>query len=397
MWSTFKVTVKGAVRTPSIVIWTLVFPLVMTTIFSVMFKPLRTQETSRSVAVAVVSDDAWSGSNFAQVVDTLSTQDTPLLDLHEVDSEAEARDLIKSGEVDGAYLVDEAGDPRVLLAPADSPAHAGEDISYEVNRTIIESVASSFLQNKELLMSIAAENPALLADPAAVSHALSQGVGVQKISLTRSQPDQTVRYFYAFLGMASLFAAQVAEGMVYRLQPTASALGARQSIAGTSRLRLLIPVVAACWTVSTAFLGVGFGYMCVAGDVDFSGRIGVCLVSIAVCSLFSSCLGACIGALPVKGGADARSGLLTVATCLLALFAGVYGTPAMILSDTITQAFPAASWINPVSLMRDVFYSIYYYDSLSPFFLRLSVCIGLAAVFFTIAVALFRRQSYDHL
>lgn len=398
MWTTFKITVKTALRTPSVVIWTLLFPIVLATVFNFMFESLRAKDSIDPAPIAVVDDGAWEDSPFSEVIDELVEGDEPLFDVQTAKTEDEARELLLSGAVDGVYMADEAGDPHLLLAPENSSVHtAGDNATYEVNRSIIEVVASSYLQNRALIDRIAAENPLLFTDPDAIEQVLTQNVEVNEISLTHSQPDQTVRYYYALLGMASMFAAQVAEGMVCRLQPTTSDLGARRSISGTSRVRLLLSTLAACWLVSTAFLGIALLYICTTGNIDFAGREPICLLGITVASLFSTCLGALIGALPIKGGADARSGILTMLTCLLAVFAGLYGQPTMELADSIAQACPAAMWINPVSLIRDVFYSIYYYDALEPFALRALMCIALAAVAFAASAVFFRRQSYEHL
>lgn len=398
MWTTFKITVKTALRTPSVVIWTLLFPIVLATVFNFMFESLRAKDSIDPVPVAVVDDGAWDDSPFSEVIDELVEGDEPLFDVQTAKTEDAARELLLSGAVDGVYMADEAGDPRLLLAPENSSVHtAGDNATYEVNRSIIEVVASSYLQNRALIDRIAAENPLLFTNPDAIEQALTQNVEVNEISLTHSQPDQAVRYYYALLGMASMFAAQVAEGMVCRLQPTTSDLGARRSISGTSRVRLLLSTLAACWLVSTAFLGIALLYICTTGNIDFAGREPICLLGITAASLFSTCLGALIGALPIKGGADARSGILTMLTCLLAVFAGLYGQPTMELADSIAQACPAAMWINPVSLIRDVFYSIYYYDALEPFALRALMCIALAAVAFAASAVFFRRQSYEHL
>lgn len=217
------------------------------------------------------------------------------------------------------------------------------------------------------------------------------------MSLTRAQPDAMVRFYYALLGMASIFAAQLAEQSVWRLQPTASAEGARRAVSGTSRMRQLVPTIAGCWAVSTAFLAIAFGYICLTAHIDFAGREPLCLMGIAAASLLSCGLGALVGSLPGRMGSDSRRGLLTAVTCLLSLFAGLYGQPTMELADSVAKAFPAVTWINPVCLVRDLFYSVYYYDALAPFALRIAAGTAMAAVFLAISVAFMRRYTHEHL
>lgn len=446
MWTTFKTTVRTLLLTPSAVVWTLIFPIVLATVFNFMFEPMRTTGSVEAVDVAVVADNAWEDSPFSQVVDTLSEADEPLLTVHPVAGEKEARELIAEGSVAGAYVVDAAGNegnaeqsgsdeldavdtagpadaagaasgsgtaagssdvststssagstgaPRIILAPAGSGT--GSDASYDVNRAILESVATSYLQSEALIEELATHDPVALSDPTTIENALGLSVSVREVSLTHAQPDSMVRFYYALLGMASIFAAQLAGESVWHLQPTSSAAGARRTVSSTSRMRLLIPTIGACWAISTTFLAIAFGYICLTAHIDFSGREGLCLVGIAASSLLSCSIGALVGALPGRMGSDSRRGILTALTCLLSLFAGLYGEPTMELADTIAQALPAATWLNPVCLIRDLFYTVYYYDTLVPFSLRLAACAGIAAVLLAVSAACMRRSAHEHL
>lgn len=446
MWTTFKATVRTLLLTPSAVVWTLIFPIVLATVFNFMFEPMRSTGSVEAVDVAVVADDAWEDSPFSQVVDTLSEADEPLLAVHPVATEQEARELIAEGSVAGAYIVDAAGNegnaeqsgsdeldavdaagpadaagaasgsgtaagssdvstvtssagstgaPRIILAPAGSGT--GSDASYDVNRAILESVVTSYLQSEALIEELATHDPVALSDPTTIENALGLSVSVREVSLTHAQPDSMVRFYYALLGMASIFAAQLAGESVWHLQPTSSAAGARRAVSGTSRMRLLIPTIGACWAISTTFLAIAFGYICLTAHIDFSGREGLCLVGIAASSLLSCGIGALVGALPGRMGSDSRRGILTALTCLLSLFAGLYGEPTMELADTVAHVFPAATWLNPVCLIRDLFYTVYYYDTLIPFALRLATCMGIAAALLTVSAACMRRSAHEHL
>lgn len=458
MWTTFKTTVRTLLLTPSAVVWTLVFPIVLATVFNFMFEPMRSTGSVEAVDVAVVADDAWEDSPFSQIVDALSEADEPLLAVHPVATEQEVRELIAEGSVAGAYIVDAAGNegnaeqsgsdeldavdaagpadaagaasdpdnadaagaasgsgtaagssdvststssagstgaPRIILAPAGSGT--GSDASYDVNRAILESVATSYLQSEALIEELATHDPVALSDPTTIENALGLSVSVREVSLTHAQPDSMVRFYYALLGMASIFAAQLAGESVWHLQPTSSTAGARRTVSSTSRMRLLIPTIGACWAVSTTFLAIAFGYICLTANIDFSGREGLCIVGIAASSLLSCGIGALVGALPGRMGSDSRRGILTALTCLLSLFAGLYGEPTMELADTIAQAIPAATWLNPVCLIRDLFYTVYYYDTLVPFSLRLSACAGIAAVLLAVSAACMRRSAHEHL
>ena len=400
MGTSFLVSVKSLVRTPSVIVWVLAFPLIMSAIFLFMFSGMRTDGAVDPVPVALVTpaaekDGAPAGS-FEQVVDALAEPgEDQLLDLRHVETAANAADLLAAGEVDGYFELALDGTPALTVGSSYTLASA--DGATAVNRTILETVASSYVQSQALLEEVAQRDSAALADPAAVADALGTQVDVEQTQITHARPEEIVRYYYALLGMGALMASQAGMLAVAQAQPGVSALGARRAVSGTSRLRQLAGCVLGAWAVSTAALTLAFAFLRLVVGVDFGGREGLALVAVAVCALLATALGACVGALPLSAGISARSGILTALTCVLSLFAGLYGTAAMELADNLAHTLPWTSWVNPTKLVCDTFYALYYYTSLAPFAARLAACVAGALALLAVAGAIFRRQSYEHL
>ena len=400
MGTSFLVSVKSLVRTPSVIVWVLAFPLIMSAIFLFMFSGMRTDGVVDPVPVALVApadekDDASAGS-FTQVVKALAEPgEDQLLDLRRVGTADEAEVLLASGEIDGYFEISSDGAPALAVGSAYTLASA--DGASAVNRTILETVASSYVQSRALLEEVAQRDPAALADPAAVTDALGIQVAVERVQITHARPEEIVRYYYALLGMSTLMASQAGMLAVAYAQPGVSALGARRAVSGTSRLRQLAGCALGAWAVSTVALTLAFAFLRLVAGVDFGGREGLALVAVAVCALLATALGACVGALPLSAGISARSGILTALTCVLSLFAGLYGTAAMELADNLAHTLPWTSWVNPTKLVCDTFYALYYYTSLAPFAARLAACVAGALALLAVAGAIFRRQSYEHL
>lgn len=400
MGTSFLVSVKSLVRTPSVIVWVLAFPLIMSAIFLFMFSGMRTDGVVDPVPVALVApadekDDASAGS-FTQVAEALAEPGKDqLLDLRRVGTADEAESLLASGEIDGYFEIASDGAPALTVGSAYTLASA--DGASAVNRTILETVASSYVQSRALLEEVAQRDPAALADPAAVTDALGIQVAVERVQITHARPEEIVRYYYALLGMSTLMASQAGMLAVAYAQPGVSALGARRVVSGTSRLRQLAGCALGAWAVSTVTLTLAFAFLRLVAGVDFGGREGLALVAVAVCALLATALGACVGALPLSAGISARSGILTALTCVLSLFAGLYGTAAMELADNLAHTLPWTSWVNPTKLVCDTFYALYYYTSLAPFAARLAACVAGALALLAVAGAIFRRQSYEHL
>ena len=392
MWNVFKGALTVLTRKRELFVWSLAFPIILSTMFMFMFSNLDSSTAFDPVPTGVVADAAYKGSAFADVVDELGASgDDQLLAVHAFATADEAREALSAGDVLGIVSVDAEGTPLLVV----TPSSGGVGVE-QIGRTVLGTVVDTYVRNADLVAGIAADNPLALADPNRVEEALSRGSVTEQVSLTHAAPTESVRYYYALLGMAALFCGQVGMLAICETQPNLSALGARRALGATSRGKTLAATLAASWLVSFACLIVAFLYMRFAGGIDFSGREGLCVAAIAAAALLSTALGTLLGSLP-KVGLGVKTGLLTALTCFLSLFAGLYGEPCMALADSIARSFPVLASINPAKVITDVFYSLYYYDSLVPFAQKIGILLAMAAALFAVSALFVRRQRYASL
>ena len=239
MFNTIITTVKTLLRRPSTWVWGALFPIALSTMFMFMFANLSSDGKIDPVPVAVVVDEAWDASAFKDVATSLAKEgDDQLLEIHECDDAADANRALKAGGVAGIYTVDVAGTPKLTLLSSYDSSRASSVLT---DRSILETVASSYTQNAELMAQIAQDNPAALADPEAVARALSLEGGTRRVSLTRTTPDGTVIYYYALFGLVAMMSAEFAALSVVDLQPNLSGLGARRCVWWAAPLPRLPP------------------------------------------------------------------------------------------------------------------------------------------------------------
>lgn len=393
--NTIVITLKSVLRRPSTWIWGAIFPVALATMFMFMFANLSSDGQIDPVPVAVVADRNWDASSFKDVTAALSKQgDNRLLKIERCKSLGGARRALKAGKVSGIYTVNADGAPKLILLSNYDSSRASSVLT---DRSILETVASSYTQNSALVASIARSDPSALADPAAVSRALSLEGKTERVSLTRATPDSTVIYYYALFGLVALMSAEFAAFSMVDLQPNLSALGARRCVGGLSKNSALVGIFIGCWLVSSASMVIAIGYVRLVVGVDFGGREGLCLAGGAIASLAATGLGLFVGALPIKGGKSARSGILTGFATTASLFAGLYGEPAMALAEDVARACPVEPWFNPAKLVCDMFNRLYFFEDLGPFLVRAGALALMASVFVVAAVLIFGRSRYEHL
>lgn len=409
MANTFKYLVLSLVRNKGMMVWTLAFPLILSTCFAFMFAGLDGQGQTQPVRTLVVEDAAYHDDAAFQAFikgvagqgeDNVNAADNALLAPTFVPTMDEARRQMDQSVLDGdddpyvgIVAVDAQGQPQVTLCASNSVMNAQMGPIYQL---ILVTVMDTYSSRRQLVDDLAQTDPAAFAKPAVIEAVAAVPAATEKVSLTQNTPKESVRYYFALLGFAAVMGAQTSLIAVTWLLPRTSALGARRSVGGTSRLRSLAGTLAACWVVSFLCLVVAYVYIRLVAGVDFAGRDLGCLVALAVSSLMATALGAVIAVLP-KVDTKAKSGILTSVVCLASLFAGLYGQPTMELADTVAAACPASQWINPAVQVSQALFSLMYYDTLGPFVGHLAALLVMGAVFFACSAAALRRQRYASL
>ena len=237
MFNVFKGALLALVREKSVFIWSLAFPLILSTMFVFMFANLDEAGQFEPIPTAVVADENYDAApGFSEMIDTLAEPGADqMLDVARVATEQEARDLMSGNDAAGAgyfnisgdgaagyFTVDADGMPTVHVKAGVTPDSL--DSAYQ---SILKTIGDGYVRNAALIEDVAAENPAALADMAAVEKLLDAGDLTEKIDVTQNPPKESVRYFFALLGMAALFGGQIGMIAICRTQPNLSALGAR--------------------------------------------------------------------------------------------------------------------------------------------------------------------------
>ncbi len=395
MWNTFKYTTLSILRERSVVVWVILFPLILATLFNVMFSGV--EETAYDlpeIPVAIVDgSEEEAGTSFKETMDALSDGDDALLAPVYVKDADEAYDMLKSGETIGTVTLDKDGWPSLELSPGEGDVGTSME---QVKRTVLADVVDDYCRSREAVEDIIENNPMALANPDVIEAFSDRSKYTEELSITHSSTKEFVRYFYALLGFAALMASMVGLHAVSGIQPNISPLGARRAVSGTGKARMMVGAIAASWMVSFGALLVAFIYIRYILGIDFGDRDGACILGMAVAALMATSLGALVGSFPGIPN-DAKGGVLTGLTCLLSLFAGLYGTPALRLADQIANDFPWAATINPAKQVTDLFYSLYVYTDMEPFFQTLGVLAIITVIFAFVATLLMRRQRYASL
>ena len=380
MLTVFLYQVLRLLRDRVLLVWTLGFPVVLSLIFMAMFSNLDKVYEATPMSFGVVQDEAYrTAPGLDAVVERISADDADhhLITKVTHSTVAQAEAAAKRGETNG-YLAVEGSDPVLHVTQQGNEA--------ETTR-VLRVVMDSYLQRRAEYVALAKAGAA----PEKLAALETDQAFTRSISVTPSPVKPETPYYFALLAFACGMGTTVAMVAVKGTMAV-SPVGARQTLAGLPRWKVLTATLAASWVCVFVCLLVAFAFMASVVGVDFGPHVLLCLVAIGVCSLMASAVGAALGTL-----ARLEIGMISGFTSLLSLFTGLYGPASQSLASSIEQHAPLLPQANPLWQTARCFYGLLYYDSLAPFARSCAVLLGMTCLFLTIALIRARRMTHEHL
>lgn len=375
----FVTRIKCAFRDKEMIFWTLLFPVMLATLFYFCFSNLDSADAFSPVKTAVVADQAYrQAADFQAALEEVSKEgEDRLLQLTRVETREEADRLLEDGRVEG-YLTIEDGAPKLTVRDDG------------LNQTILKSFLDQYLQISATAAHILERNPQA-AQQGLLTDFMGQQEFTREISLSNAKPSHQLPYFYALIAMVCLYGSFQGLTSAFYLQANLSALGARRSMAPRKKLAMITADMLGSLAVHLLTMLVLLCYLLLVLRLDFGNQIGYLLLTVLVGSIVGVSLGALVGAaLRIK--VEAKTAILitlSLACCFLA------GLMVEGISYAIQQNAPAVAWLNPAARISDAFYCLYYYDNHTRYFMDLGVLCAMAAIFGLGAMACLRRRKYE--
>ena len=380
MLTVFSYQVLRLLRDRVLLMWTLGIPVVLSLIFMAMFSNLDKVYEATPMSFGVVQDEAYrTAPGLDAVVERISADDADhhLITKVTHSTVAQAETAAKRGETNGYLAVE--GDQPVL--------HVTQQGNEAETTRVLRVVMDSYTQRQAEYAALAKAGAA----PEKLAALETDQSFTHSISVTPSPVKPETHYYFALLAFACGMGTTVAMVAVKGIMAV-SPVGARQTLAGLPRWKVLTATLAASWVCVFVCLLVAFAFMASVVGVDFGPHVLLCLVAIGVCSLMASAVGAALGTL-----ARLEIGMISGFTALLSLFTGLYGPASQSLASSIEQHAPLLAQANPLWQTARCFYGLLYYDSLAPFARSCAVLLGMTCLFLTIALIRARRMTHEHL
>ncbi len=362
----YRYSVLQTLRNRENMFWTLVFPIILATLFHVTFGSNQT-ENMKPIPVAVVE-----GGN--QIFETfLDGLDGETLALDRMDDK-KAREALENGTVNGIFYSEK--DPSLTVAGT------------QINESILEMLLNGYRQNQGLAETIGSRDPLGLLK--ASKQIAEQTDFIEAIDAGGSTQDSALDSFFSLIAMTCLYGALMGAESAMRLRADHSALAVRRSVTPTQRIRLIVSEMLAIFTVQFANICILLLYLHFVLGIGMGRRWPLLLPICALGTLCGVSAGMFLGGTKLKEGM--QIGIIIAGTLFLCFLSGMMYSG---MKAEVERSAPIVNRLNPAALIADAFYSVSVHENFYRYGRSLLLLAAITLLLTVAAYLRMRRERYD--
>ena len=385
----FKYTLKVLLKNKTLVFWTIVWPLILGTLFNMAFSNMTESEKLNDINLGIVENVDYKNNIYlSETIKKLSNEES---DEHlfktTYASIDELEKLLDEQKIDGYILIN--NDETKIIVKKNG-----------INQTIIKYVIDEVdeyakltknlveLKIKELMSN------GQIPDYNEISKSILEKINTDKVYMentSNKNMDYMMIEYYTLIAMACLYGALLSCEAVKNYLGNSSRKGSRVTMAPIKRLTLLFSGLLSSFVIQTVSITILLLYTKVLLNVDYGSKINLIVLLSIIGSFAGLSLGVLVGAWPFKNDST-RIGITNVIVMLGCFFSGMMGVT---MKYVIDSNIPLLNKINPANMITDGFYSLYYYENLSRFYFNIVSLIVVSIIFLLMACYYLRRKKYD--
>lgn len=372
----YRYRIKFFLRTPIVLFWALIFPIILSTLFNATFGGIRQKlDTFHTIPVAVViSEENSDNSALIDLMKEVSfSESTKMFDLKETTKD-DALQLLKDEEVAGIVTLSSEYD----LTVNKSTIHA----------SILQQFLNQYLQNKAYITDISVSHPEKMKE--AIQNISKQTSYVVSTSINGSKVDNNLNYFYSLIAMVCLFGCYAGLTNAEDIQANLSAIAARRCVSMAKKSVLVLADTLAALTIHYIEIILTFLYMRFILGINIGQKPLFFFLTCFAGSLIGILIGQICGS--IKGSKNTKEGICTFISMIMCFASGLMFAD---IKQIIQENAPILNRLNPAALISDSFYSLTVFDDYTRYTQNMITMIIFCIVLFIIAVLRLRRVRYE--
>lgn len=393
-----------------LIFWTFAFPIILGTFFNMAFSNIENSEKLEIIDIAIVKNENFNNNiAFKETFKVLSDEknEERLFSTQYV-TEEKAQELLENEEITGYIILKD--EPKVIVKTSGINETILKYVTEEIVQTesimknVIESKLNQGIQNSEAFY---CENNKVLGYPLVISN-YDSGSGsysniyneIAKImeqntanieNVSNNNLSYTMIEFYTLIAMTCLYGGILGVTAINNNLANMSSKGKRVSMTPTSKGKVIISTVMGSYFVQLIGLALLFVFTIFVLKVDYGSNLLLIILLSLAGSFAGLTMGVAIGTV-LKTNEDMKVGIIISVTMLGCFLSGMMGITMKYIVD---KNVPIVNKLNPVAMITDGFYSLYYYDTFNRYFFNVASLLIFSLVMIVISFISLRRQKYD--
>lgn len=371
----FKYSLKILLKNRMLIFWTFAFPIILGTFFNMAFSNIENSEKFDCINIAVVETQEFNDNEiYKNAFKELSKNgDNKLFNIKYVDEE-KAKELLDNEEISG-YLIYN-GSSKIVIKK--------NGVNETIFKTAVDEINQSYGVINDLIQNDTSKIYSKIQDILKQSDSNIIDISSNKLSYTMIE-------YYSLIAMSCMYGGILAMFVINQNLANISNKGKRVSVSPTKKSTLVFSGVLASYITQILGILLLFLYTIFVLKVDYGQNLGLVILLALIGSLAGLSLGTGVATL-VKSNDNVKSSIILSITMVGSFLAGMMGITMKYVVDTNA---PIINKINPVSMITDGLYSLYYYPTLDRYWFDITSLLVFSGLLILISAIQLRRQKYD--
>ena len=386
----FKYSLKVLFKNKALIFWTFAFPIILGIFFNMAFSNIENSEKLKVIDIAIIDNQEFNENEiFKQVFQNLSDEknENRMFNTKYVSLE-KAKEMLKNEDITG-YILFENKEAKITVGSS--------GVNETILRYVVDEIQSNSeivqnLANKEIEKNISKNNFNI--DYEKIYADLSELIENQDTKLnniSNKNLSYTMIEYYTLIAMTCLYGGTISKYITNYKLANMNSVGKRTSISPIQKGKMLLGSLLASYVIQLLGIAILFIFTVFVLKVDFGSNLPLIILLACMGSFAGLTLGVAVATL-IKTNENTKIGILIAVTMLGCFLSGMMGITMKYVVDTNA---PIINKVNPVSMITDGFYSLYYYDTLERYFFNIVSLLIFSIVAIAISYRGLRRQKYD--
>lgn len=386
----FKYAFKTLFKNRMLIFWTFAFPIILGTLFNMAFSNIENSEKLDIINIAIINNDDFENNEaFKTSFEELSDENNEdRLFNTQYTTEEKAKELLDNDEIVG-YMKLKEDKPILTFATSGINETIFKYVTEEIEQTsdIIKNLSETETQ-KQITSGNYNINYEEIYNKV-IELAKEDKVKLKNIS--NSNLSYTMIEFYTLIAMTCLYGGMLSMVSINQTLANMSNKGKRIAVSPTKKGTIILSSLLASYIAQLIGLAILFVYTLFVLKVDYGDNTSLIILLAMIGSFAGLTLGTFVGTL-FKTNENAKTGILIALTMFWCYLSGMMG---ITMKYVVDKNVPIINKINPVSMITDGLYSLYYYDTFDRYWFNIISLLIFAFVLMLISFFSLRRQKYD--